>query len=192
MNPQFLKIPQLEIMWKLKDKTHHKMNGRKADIIRWWQVPARPPLVILLSTSTTTFASINLAASGVHTTVRWWGHDAVQSSGNNTFYEQLLTMAAQKGARQKRSKVHKDLSQQGSHLLQGPLQLCSYAVKQNTSRQKSHSEMRQLNKSKNESEVMLSLSPLEEEKSSKSLTVDPVHSANRHSVRPNCPGGYRG
>lgn len=40
-----------------------------------------------------------------------------------TFYEQLLAVAAQQCPGQERSKVHKDLPQQGGHLLQGSLQL---------------------------------------------------------------------
>lgn len=52
------------------------------------------------------------------------------ASSVSTFYQQLLSMAAQQGARQKRRKVHKGLSQQGGHFLQGSLQLCGNTVKE--------------------------------------------------------------
>lgn len=52
-------------------------------------------------------------------------------------------MAAQQGAWQKRCKVHKDLSQQRRHLLQGPFQLCSNAVEENASREKSQKKSEQ-------------------------------------------------
>ena len=40
-----------------------------------------------------------------------------------TFYEQLLAVAAEQGAREEGGEVHKDLPQQGSHLLKSTLQL---------------------------------------------------------------------
>lgn len=58
-------------------------------------------------------------------------------AGGGTFDEQLLSVAAQQGARQEGRKVHKRLPQQGRHFLQGSLQLGGNAVKTNKSQQES-------------------------------------------------------
>lgn len=110
-----------------EDKTHkrHKMNERES---RFNQTVTDPQLVCkivtLLSTPTTEYASINEAASELHKMVGVVGTGLHTQLGELhavhnicTFYEQLLSMAAQQGTRQKGCKVHKGLSQQGCHLL---------------------------------------------------------------------------
>ena len=92
-------------------------------------------IVTLLSTPTTVCASITEAVGGVRTNSEAVGtrrHTQLALHNIRTFYEQLLSVAAQQGARQEGCKVHKGLSQQGRHLLQGSLQLCSDAVKEKT------------------------------------------------------------
>lgn len=60
-----------------------------------------------------------------------------EEAAGGTFDEQLLSVAAQQGARQEGRKVHKRLPQQGRHFLQGSLQLGGNAVKTNKSQQES-------------------------------------------------------
>ena len=53
-----------------------------------------------------------------------------------TFYEQFLPMATQQRPGQEGSKVHKNLPQQGGHLLQSTLQLGGDAVAEISEREK--------------------------------------------------------
>lgn len=134
-NPQYVE-------WTMM-KTKHTgivrwMKG-KADLIRLWQNSDSP---------VNTYYCLHIHQWGSQSRIYNGGvvgtglQTQLEIYNICTFYEQLLSMAAQQGARQEGCKVYKGLSQQGCYLLQGPLQLCCNAVKHNISRQRSQKEIR--------------------------------------------------
>jgi len=68
----------------------------------------------------------------LHRETPFRGKGAVYSTC--TFYEQFLPMATQQRPGQEGSKVHKNLPQQGGHLLQSSLQLGGDAVEETSER----------------------------------------------------------